>query len=78
MEVTQFMREKVEGKNCFMYYLKIGSTLGESKSAKGGVCAIKYRVRSVPIHDISFLEGTLNVYELIDQYFRARSVAGIA
>ena len=54
MKVSQFKREEVNGKAGLVYYPKIDSELGESKNAKGGVHAIKYYVRNIPINDIPF------------------------
>ena len=77
MEITQLKEEILNGKNFFVYYPKIGSELCGSKNAKGVVHATKHKVRTVPIHDICFFDGTLNVYELIKEYFAARQASSI-
>ena len=67
----------MEGRKAIVYYPKVGSVLDESKNSEGGVNAVRYRTRFVPIHDLSFFKGTLNVYCLIKQYFIARDRARI-
>ena len=61
----QWNKENVNGKPSWVFYPNIGSSKGESKNAKGGVRAVTYRTQVIPIHNISFLYGTLNIYSLI-------------
>lgn len=77
IEMQQLKSENVHGRNAFVYYPKVGSLTGESKNRRGGINAARYRDQGIPIHDIDFLGGSLNVYKLIEQYKSARKVAGI-
>ena len=77
INTCQFKKENVNGKPSWVFYPKIGSSKGESKNAKVGVRAVSYRTHAIPIHNISFFNGTLNIYSLIDDYFQARKEGGI-
>ena len=57
-------------------YPKIGSSIRESKNAKVGIRYVQYRMRSIPIHNVSFFQGTLNIFLLL-KYFRGREHGGI-
>lgn len=75
--MDQFTHEDRDGQKSWVYTPKVESSKGESKNAKGGVKAVRYRKRAVPIHDASFFGGTLNIYTLMCEYFSARAAAGI-
>lgn len=77
LDLDQFKHEKVLGKDAVVFYPKVQSTLGESKNKKGGVQAVRYRSNCVPVRNISFFGGTLNVYRLIMRYIVARRIAKI-
>lgn len=55
----------------------MGSRTGESKNRRSGVRALKHRQYGTPIHVLDLLDGTLNVYNLIETYIEARRAAGI-
>ena len=55
LDVAQFVHETVNGKESLVFYPKVGSALGESKNAQGGIRAVRYRNRFIPIHDVTFL-----------------------
>lgn len=77
LELRQFKQEVVDGKPGLVYYPVVGSSAGASKNAKGGIKAVNYRTRMIPIHDVAFFDGSLNVYRLIVGFLAARSEAGI-
>ena len=73
----QFKVENVDTEEYFVFCPEIGSSIGESKNVKGWVRAVQYRTRSIPIQNVSFLEGTLNIFLLSKKYFRGREDGGI-
>ena len=73
----QVKKEIINGKPSWVFYPKIGSSKGESKNAKGGVRAVTYLTHVIPIHNISFFNGNLNIYSLIDDYFQVRKESRI-
>ena len=77
LDVSQFKFENVNGKAAIVYYPKMGSNLGESKNRRGGVQAVRYQTTTVPIHNVSFFDNTLNIYQLTTEYLNMRKAAGI-
>ena len=77
VKVDQFKEEIVNGKSELVYYPKVGSRCGESKNHRGGIKYVKYKPRRIPIHDIMLLNGKLNVYKLVQEYFAVRRRANL-
>ncbi len=75
LRVDQFAEEQVNGKDALMYHPKVGSRDGESKNHKGEIKYVKYRPQRIPIHEITFLNGKINIYKLLASYFAARKTA---
>ena len=75
--MSQFKFENVNGKAAIVYYPRMGSNLGESKNRRGGVEAVRYQTCTVPIHNVTFFDNTLNIYKLITEYLNMRKGAGI-
>ena len=75
--VHNLKQEIVNGIDALVYYPKVGSSFDESKDAKWEVKTVGQRIRFIPIHDIAFFEGKLNIFQLIQSYFKARQVAVI-
>ena len=74
---SQFEKEVVSGSGALVYYPKVGSSLSESKNAKGGVEAVRYRIRFIPIHYIVFFHCKFNIHQSTQSYFIARQVADV-
>ena len=53
------MLEKVNVKDSFGYYLKLGSTIGYSKNAKWVIQVGYYRYRHINIHNVTFFGGSV-------------------
>lgn len=52
--------------------------MGDSKNAKGGIESAKHGHVLVPIHDASFFEGKLNLYQLIETFLSVRDCANVS
>ena len=77
VRVDQFKEEIVKSKSAFVYYPKVGSRCGESKNHSGGIKYVKYKPRRIPIHDVTLLNGKLNVFHLIQNYFAVRRLRNL-
>lgn len=72
LTTDHFKKQHVRGKAAWVYTGKIVGYDGTAKGAGGGVRAIKRLPLVIPIYDVALLDGTLNVYEVIDTYMRYR------
>jgi len=73
LEMHQFQKIELARKLVWRYTEKIGSKTGASKVAKGGWKDTKYKPVQIDMVDFPVLDGTLNVFEEVDQYMQIRS-----
>lgn len=73
VQMRQFTKIEMGGKKVWRFREQIGSRTGESKTARGGWSAAKYRPTEIEIWDVEVLDGSLNVYQEIDSYMCVRA-----
>lgn len=74
--LDQFELTERDGKPIFIYEERIGGRDGTSKTKQGGIKYIKRSPLRIPIHNMELVDGLLNPFSLVVDYFNIRLQMG--
>lgn len=72
MKFLQFTIEDRGGPPIFMFTERIGERNGSCKTKQGGIKFIKRALVRIPIHNVEMLDGLINPFALLADYFKLR------